>query len=125
MITKYDCKAWFRRTTALLLALLLLVGCLPGAIPGALAAQSGTVRVKLTRLGSRSSLTLSADCAYRAGSVSIPAGTNVTVSANEDRLYMNVNGARYSMGNRMTLARKGSGTSGIRFSSPSVSNVFC
>ena len=125
MITKYDCKAWFRRTMALLLALLLLVGCLPGAIPGALAAQSGTVRVKLTRLGSRSSLTLSADCAYRAGSVSIPAGTNVTVSANEDRLYMNVNGARYSMGDRMTLARKGSGTSGIRFSSPSVSNVFC
>ena len=77
---------WLRRITAVFLAVLMLTGSIPGTAPQAFAAQSGTIRVKLTRLGSRSSLEFAPTCAYEAGSLSIPSGTKVKVTAADGAL---------------------------------------
>ncbi len=114
-----------KRVLTMMLALALLVLSLPA--PVAMAEADGRVRVKLTRLGSRSTLTLSAGCAYYVNgdkSKKIDSGDKVSVSIAAGEVAVSWGGQKYSA-KQLTLARGKTGDVGIRFISPSLSNVFC
>ena len=97
-----------------------------GSVPAAQAAASGMVRVKITRLGSRSSITMTTVGSYSAGGRSIASGSTVRVSASGSGVSLSVNGSTLSSGSSVTLKRGGSGVStGVKFTSPSLSNLFC
>ena len=118
---------FWRRTAATLVALALFLCCLP-APEAALAASDGMVRVRLTRLGSRSSLSFTTSCAYYVDgntARAIPAGAQTTVEASGGQLYLTVNGSLTALGASCTLARGEGGARGIRFTSPSVSGLYC
>ncbi len=118
---------FWRRTAATLVALALFLCCLP-APEAALAASDGMVRVRLTRLGSRSSLSFTTTCAYYVDgntARAIPAGAQTTVEASGGQLYLTVNGSLTALGASCTLARGEGGARGIRFTSPSVSGLYC
>lgn len=90
--------------------------------------QDGMIRVKLTRLGSRSAITFDANCDYyvqNGSSLRIPAGSRVTVSASGSTLYLSVSGSAYAMGSSLKLLRGTPGQTGIRFTDPVMSNLFC
>ena len=118
---------FWRRTAATLVALALFLCCLP-APEAALAASDGMVRVRLTRLGTRSSLSFTTTCAYYVDgntARAIPAGAQTTVEASGGQLYLTVNGSLTALGASCTLARGECGARGIRFTSPSVSGLYC
>ncbi len=115
------------RLAAALACLALLLAACP--LPGlrALAASDGMIRVLLTRLGTRSSLTFVPSCAYYVNGNTdfpIPAGTSATVSVADGALTLSMDGQTYPLGGSCTLARGQSGNVGLRFTSPSMSNVF-
>ena len=86
------------------------------------------IRVRLTRLGSRSSLSFTPTCAYYVdGNTArpIPAGAQATVEIVGGELYLTVNGALTSLGSSCTLARGQRGACGIRFTSPAYSSLYC
>lgn len=120
---EYHC---LRRACALMLAIMMLVGAAP-ALPAAWAEADGVLRVKLTRLGAPASVTLDADCALRpsTGGGDIPAGTEVTVSANGGRLLLESNGQQVDAGATLRLSRAETGGHGIQFRQPGLSNRFC
>ena len=118
---------FWRRTAAALVALALFLCCFP-APEAALAASDGMVRVRLTRLGARSSLSFTTTCAYYVDgntARAIPAGAQATVEATGGQLYLTVNGSLTALGASCTLARGEGGARGIRFTSPSVSGLYC
>ena len=118
---------FWRRTAATLVALALFLCCFP-APEAALAASDGMVRVRLTRLGARSSLSFTTTCAYYVDgntARAIPAGAQATVEATGGQLYLTVNGSLTALGASCTLARGEGGARGIRFTSPSVSGLYC
>ena len=113
-----------RRLWAAFVALALLVCACPSA---GVAASDGMLRVRLTRLGSRSSLSFTTTCAYYVdGNTArpIPAGAQATVDAVGGELFLTVDGARTALGASCTLARGQGGARGIRFTTPS-SNLYC
>ena len=116
----------FRRMIALVLMLAVLAGtgvCMPAQAEG-----SGTIKVKLTRLGSNSTIRLTTDCTYvlsADGKMNIPSGSSVTVSASGGELLISVGGVKVHCGSSAQLLRCATGNTGIRFTSPAMSNVFC
>ena len=116
-----------RRFSAVFLAAALLL-CACFAPLNAAAASDGMIRVRLTRLGSRSSLSFTPTCTYYVdGNTArpIPAGAQATVEAVGGELYLTVNGALTSLGSSCTLARSQRGACGIRFTSPAYSSLYC
>ena len=95
---------------------------------GAQAEADGMLRVKLARLGAPSEITLRADCDYHMAdepSLRIASGTDATLSAEGDHLVLAVEGRSLALGNSVRLMRDGSGTQGLTFVSPALSNRFC
>lgn len=113
-----------------MLALVLMLALMTGmgfSLP-ALAEGNGTVKVKLTRLGSPSAIRLTTGCAYVLsgnGKMNIPSGSSVTVTASGSSLSVSVGGVKVHCGSSVQLLRCATGNAGIRFNSPSLSNVFC
>lgn len=111
---------------ALVLALVLLAGA--GIFVPAQAEGNGTVKVKLTRLGSTSTIKLTTGCAYVLsgnGKMNIPSGSSVTISASGSSLSVSVGGVKVHCGSSAQLLRCATGNTGIRFNSPSLANMFC
>jgi len=96
-----------RRVLAVMLALILALGmtvCEPARADG-----SGTVRVKLTRLGSNSKISFTAGCAYVLsgnGKMNIPAGASVTAEASGSSLYVSCGGVKMHCGSGAQLLRQ-------------------
>ena len=87
------------------MALALFLCCFP-APEAALAASDGMVRVRLTRLGARSSLSFTTTCAYYVDgntARAIPAGAQATVEATGGQLYLTVNGSLTALGASLSL----------------------
>ena len=125
--TRARARSLRRRFSAVFLAAALLL-CACFAPLNAAAASDGMIRVRLTRLGSRSSLSFTPTCAYYVdGNTArpIPAGAQATVEAVGGELYLTVNGALTSLGSSCTLARSQRGACGIRFTSPAYSSLYC
>ena len=115
-----------RRFAAWAIVCALLTFALPA--PAATAQTDGTVRVKLARLGSPSSLSLRVGCPYVLScdvKMNIPTGSTLMVSASGGSLRASVDGVTVQCGSSLMLLRCGSGSDGIRFVSPGLSNVFC
>ena len=118
-------RVW-QRLVAIGAALALLLCTFP-ALPAA-AATDGMVRVRLTRLGPRSSLSFTTTCTYYVdGNTArpIPAGAQATVDVIGGGLYLTVDGAMTALGPSCTLARGQGGAPGIRFTSPAYSSLYC
>ena len=125
--TRARARSLRRRFSAVFLAAALLL-CACFAPLNAAAASDGMIRVRLTRLGSRSSLSFTPTCAYYVdGNTArpIPAGAQATVEIVGGELYLTVNGALTSLGSSCTLARSQRGACGIRFTSPAYSSLYC
>ena len=113
------------RAIAILLAVII---CFPAFECSALAAQDGMIRVKLTRLGTRQSISFRTNCAYAIGGNTdrrIPSGANCTVTLSGGGLTLTVNGVQAAAGISLELRRGSSGgTNGVTFTSPSYSGVY-
>ena len=114
-------NACARLMCATLALFALLLNCAHGE-------SSGMLRVRLARLGSPASLTMRADCDYTLAAdpaVRIPAGTDVTLSARGGNLTLTLGGRSVGLGATARLKRGGTGTTGMVFTSPTLSNRFC
>ncbi len=118
-------KRTLYRVAAILLA---VVFCFPAFECSALAAQDGMIRVKLTRLGTRQSISFRTNCAYAIGGSTgrrIPSGANCTITLSGGGLTLTVNGAQAAAGVSLELRRGSSGgANGATFTSPSYSGVY-
>ena len=118
-------KRTLYRVAAILLA---VVFCFPAFECSALAAQDGMIRVKLTRLGTRQSISFRTNCAYAIGGSTgrrIPSGANCMVTLSGGGLTLTVNGAQAAAGVSLELRRGSSGgANGATFTSPSYSGVY-
>ena len=111
----------------LLAAALALVLLFPFAAP-ALAETDGMIRVKLSRLGAPSDISMRTDCDYcldANASARIPAGTVITVSASGGKLVLSAGEKTAALGSSFTLTRCQTGTRGMQFIDPALSNRFC
>lgn len=102
-------KRTLYRVAAILLA---VVFCFRRFECSALAAQDGMIRVKLTRLGTRQSISFRTNCAYAIGGSTgrrIPSGANCTVTLSGGGLTLTVNGAQAAAGVSLELRRGSSG----------------
>ncbi|MBQ2956958.1 MAG: SpoIID/LytB domain-containing protein [Clostridia bacterium] len=115
------------RIMAAVLAALLLAVILPVADPVVSADSDGMIRVKLTRLGSAvSSITMTTVGGYSVNGKSIPSGSTVKVSLSDGSLKLTAGGNQLVSGSSITMSRTSGGTgTGVRFTSPSLSNLFC
>ena len=108
--------------------LLAVIFCFPAFECSALAAQDGMIRVKLTRLGTRQSISFRTNCAYAIGGSTdrrIPSGASCTVTLSGGGLTLTVNGVQAAAGISLELRRGSSGgTHGATFTSPSYSGVY-
>ena len=112
---------------AALFAVLILLTLGQSARDARAESLDGMLRVKLTRLGSPSTVTLSADCDLvtdTAGSV-LPAGNALTASASNGQLTVQAGGQTIATGKSVLLTRKESRGRGIVFAAPALSNRFC
>ena len=91
------------------------------------AETDGTLRVKLTRLGAPSEITLRASCDYAlsGGALRIPAGKDAVIAASGGGLVLRTGREETPLGEQALLTREGSGTDGLSFLSPALSNRFC
>lgn len=116
-------KIWRRALAiALICALAMPVWLSAGA------ASDGMVRVKLTRLGSNRSVTIAPSCDYYVQgnpSLRIAAGSAATISADGSQITVESGGGSAAVGSSLKLMRSRSGKAGVRFTSPSLSNLFC
>ena len=84
------------------------------------------IRVRLTRLGTPSAITLEVDCGYVLSGdarINLPAGSRVSLRAENGGITADVGGARLYLGAQAQLLRCGS--DGLRFISPGLANRFC
>lgn len=110
------------------LILTVILPLFPCGVSGALAESDGMVRVKLTRLGSPASITFTTGCDYYIDAdltAKIPGGSKVTVSLSGANLIVQCGAYSLNMGGEFTLNRKNAGTSGVKFTSPAMANVYC
>ena len=117
-----------KRVLALVLAAAVLLPLIPVFEITAFAEYSGMVRVKITRLGSPEKITFTTGCEYYIDgdtNTAIPSGASVTVSASSDTLLLSCGSYSLNMGDDFTINRKYAGVSGVKFTSPSLSNVYC
>ncbi len=116
-----------KRTLALALALILVLIVLPPLSEVALAEADGMVRVKLTRLGSPTSITFTTSTAYyinNDSSLKIASGSVVTVTLSGGKLTLK-GGSQSVSGSAIVINRAKVGTGGVKFTSPALANVFC
>ena len=119
LIVKKNCL----RLSALVLSLLLLFGSF---VPAAVAEDDNHVRVLLTRLGSRTSISMELFGGYVVNGVSLSDGAKVNVKLSGGKISVSSNGSTLSTANTVTVSRSGSGVNnGIRFTSPSLTNIYC
>lgn len=120
-----------RKTSVRVLAVMLaLMICLPALniMPAAKAASNGMVRVKLTRLGTPTSVTLKTTCDYYLASnpsVRIPSGSTLILKGNGNSISGTIGDKTLDLGTSPKLMRTKSGKYGVNFSSPALSNLFC
>lgn len=110
--------------------MLVLLLCMPmlNVLPSAQASSDGMMRVKLSRLGSPSSITFRTTCDYYFAShpdVRIAAGSVVQLTASGDQLSISVGKRSAKLGSSAQLMRSRAGKYGVQFTSPSLSNLFC
>ena len=111
-----------KRLTGLLLALIFALWLLPAAMADSGVVQgttvSGTVRVYLSSIGSKTSVDLTVDGSYSIGgdtSRAIARGTQMTVSNSGGTLLLRMNGKNETMGSRFKIRRhQTSGENGVR-----------
>ena len=110
-----------------MLALLLLLNVVTlWRSDGAQAASDGMIRVKLSRLGSPSSVTFRTSGAYTVNGSRLSDGASATVSASSGVLTLTSGGKTLATGTTISVNRTSGGTScGVRFTSPSLGNLFC
>lgn len=94
------------------------------------AETDGMLRVMLARLGSPSEIRMCADCDYTVAadpSLRIPAGSTVTLVADDGNLTLTADDLDLSLspGDTLLLRRDGAGSVGMQFLSPALSNRFC
>lgn len=112
-------KTWLRRFGIALLSLLLAAGT-------AQAAESGTVRVLLSRLNAQTSMNFRTNCRYSIDGAEIPADTDVAVELTDGRLRVSFGGNdALDCGTEAKLLRGAAETGGIRFEMPKTSNLYC
>ena len=118
---------FIKRTFSLMLALLLLLNVVSlWRSDGAQAASDGMIRVKLSRLGSPSSVTFRTSGAYTVNGSRLSDGASATVSASSGVLTLTSGGKTLATGTTISVNRTSGGTScGVRFTSPSLGNLFC
>ena len=118
---------FIKRTFSLMLALLLLLNVVTlWRSDGAQAASDGMIRVKLSRLGSPSSVTFRTSGAYTVNGSRLSDGASATVSASSGVLTLTSGGKTLATGTTISVNRTSGGTScGVRFTSPSLGNLFC
>ena len=118
---------FIRRTFSMALALLLLLsGASVWPNDGAQAASDGMIRVKLSRLGSPSSVTFKTSGAYTVNGERLSDGASATVSLSAGVLTLTSGGRTLASGTSLSVNRTSGGTScGVRFTSPSLGNLFC
>lgn len=116
-----------KRLLSAVLVILLVLTALPLIENTAQADSDGMIRVKLTRLGSAvTSVTMTTVGVYTAGGTTIPSGSTVKVVKSGSTLTMSAGGSKIDSGTTLTMKRTSGGTgSGVRFTSPSLSNLFC
>ena len=106
--------------------LLLLSGASVWPNDGAQAASDGMIRVKLSRLGSPSSVTFKTSGAYTVNGERLSDGASATVSLSAGVLTLTSGGRTLASGTSLSVNRTSGGTScGVRFTSPSLGNLFC
>ena len=118
---------FIRRTFSMTLALLLLLsGASVWPNDGAQATSDGMIRVKLSRLGSPSSVTFKTSGAYTVNGERLSDGASATVSLSAGVLTLTSGGRTLASGTSLSVNRTSGGTScGVRFTSPSLGNLFC
>ena len=117
-----------RRVCAMMIALALVFVCLYTCPAPARAESDGMIRVKLTRIGAPNAIKLSADCDYYLAAdptVRVPAGQELTVSADGSTLELRFGKQRVSLEDGARLMRSRAGDAGLRFIQPELSNRFC
>ncbi|MDO4371796.1 MAG: SpoIID/LytB domain-containing protein, partial [Clostridia bacterium] len=119
---------WRRMICALLIAVLAFsADWIPCAQNDAYAASDGMIRVYLTRLGSPSSIHLTPQCDYVLmvdDGYAVPAGTAVYVQAAGGSLTVTCGDWQVACGSSVRLTRTQGGNRGVRFTSPSLANLF-
>lgn len=121
-----DARRWTKRLSVLLALILAAISALP--MGGALAESDGMIRVKLTRLGTPSSIAFETTCDYYVyghPEMRVSAGRTVTVSAVNGAAVVKVGSASASFDGSVALMRSRSGNYGAKFTSPRLSNTFC
>lgn len=116
-----------RRVCAICVALALVFVCAEAFFP-AMAESDGMIRVRLTRLGAPTEITLAVDCDYYLAAdptVRVGSGDTVTFTAGANGLAMVVGTKKVALGDTAKLMRAQSGNRGIRFMQPELSNRFC
>lgn len=129
MREKYERRfCWRRLICALLIAVLAFsADWIPCAQNDAYAASDGMIRVYLTRLGSPSSIHLTPQCDYVLmvdDGYAVPAGTAVYVQAAGGSLTVTCGDWQIACGSSVRLTRTQGGNRGVRFTSPSLANLF-
>ena len=112
----------------MLIAAVALFLCLMSLLPAARADVDGMLRVKLTRLGAPSAIEMTADCDYSlAGNAAarIPAGTPMRLTASRGSLVLSAGDRTATLGASARLVRGTTGSKGMRFTAPALSNLFC
>ena len=88
----------------------------------------GMLCVKLARLGSPQAITMVADCAYGLSGdpdVRFPVGAELTLAASDGSLSLKSGGKTYALGPSAVLTRDATGSFGMQFTAPALSNRFC
>ncbi len=116
-------KNTWLRLSAIVLSVLLLIGCIN---PVAVAEDDNRVRVLLTRLGSRTSISMELFGGYVVNGISLTDGAKVNIKLSGGKISVSTNGSTLSTASTVTVCRTGSGVNnGIRFTSPSLTNIYC
>ena len=129
MREKYERRfCWRRLICALLIAALAFsADWIPCAQNDAYAVSDGMIRVYLTRLGSPSSIHLTPQCDYVLmvdDGYAVPAGAAVYVQAAGGSLTVTCGDWQIVCGSSVRLTRTQDGNRGVRFTSPSLANLF-
>jgi len=122
----YKSKKILMRMLAAVMSMLLLVSAFP-QIESAKADSDGMIRVKLTRLGSAvTSVTMTTVGAYTVNGASVSSGSTVKVTKSGSTITLSAGGRQMASGSSVSMKRVSGGTgTGVKFTSPSLSNLFC
>ena len=114
------------RRVSLLLSFILLVQIFPIANNLSYAASDGMIRVRLTRVGTPSSVSFRTTGSFNVAGQTVASGTTVTVALSAGKLTMTAGTKTLASGSSITFNRNSTGSGcGVRFTSPSLANLYC